>query len=473
MKFFKQFPRTFWVANSVELFERWAWYGLFNVLAIYLTSYLGFSQDQKGWLMGTVTAMVYFLPVFTGAISDKIGYKTSLLAAFALYFIGFYMMNKMQTYYSIFAAFAIVGIGAAIFKPIISATISKTTTAKNTILGFGIFYMMVNLGALIGPVISSKLRESSWNFVFYSSMFAIVINIILVLFLYKEPDRVINTDPLKKTIKKILHNIYLAVTDIKFLIFLLLIVGFWTMYNQLFFTLPVFVEQWVDTKLLYNIFHNLSPGLATFIGNQHGEINPEMLLNMDAFFIVLFQIIVSSVVTRMKPIRAMVIGFFIAALGISLMFIMRNPIYTVLAIFIFAIGEMTGSPTITSYIGLIADKDKKALYMGMSFLPVAGGNFLGGYLSGSVYQKFSDKTTLLKDYLIKNNITPPSNLKPNELLNFASDKLNISQNQLTDILWNTYNPGKIWYIFFAIGMIAVVGLIIYNYVINKTRNKNL
>ena len=97
MKFFKQFPRTFWVANSVELFERWAWYGLFNVLAIYLTSYLGFSQDQKGWLMGTVTAMVYFLPVFTGAISDKIGYKTSLLAAFALYFIGFYMMNKMQT----------------------------------------------------------------------------------------------------------------------------------------------------------------------------------------------------------------------------------------------------------------------------------------------------------------------------------------------------------------------------------------
>ena len=473
MKFFKQFPRTFWVANSVELFERWAWYGLFNVLAIYLTSYLGFSQDQKGWLMGTVTAMVYFLPVFTGAISDKIGYKTSLLAAFALYFIGFYMMSKMQTYYSIFAAFAIVGIGAAIFKPIISATISKTTNAKNTILGFGIFYMMVNLGALIGPVISSKLRESSWNFVFYSSMFAIVINIILVLFLYKEPDRVINTDPLKKTIKKILHNIYLAVTDIKFLIFLLLIVGFWTMYNQLFFTLPVFVEQWVDTKLLYNFFHNLSPGLAAFIGNQHGEINPEMLLNMDAFFIVLFQIIVSSVVTRMKPIRAMVIGFFIAAIGISLMFIMRNPIYTVLAIFIFAIGEMTGSPTITSYIGLIADKDKKALYMGMSFLPVAGGNFLGGYLSGSVYQKFSDKTTLLKDYLIKNNITPPSNLKPNELLNFASDKLNISQNQLTDILWNTYNPGKIWYIFFAIGMIAVVGLIIYNYVINKTRNKNL
>ncbi|MBG7628981.1 MAG: hypothetical protein IZT56_00975, partial [Bacteroidetes bacterium] len=41
MKFtqvFKKFPRAFWVANTMELFERWAWYGLFAVLALYLTN---------------------------------------------------------------------------------------------------------------------------------------------------------------------------------------------------------------------------------------------------------------------------------------------------------------------------------------------------------------------------------------------------------------------------------------------------
>ncbi len=467
MKLFKQFPRTFWVANSVELLERWAWYGLFNVLAIYLTSYLGFSQDQKGWLMGTVTAMVYFLPVFTGAISDKVGYKTSLLVAFSLYFVGFYLMGQMQSYSAVFLSFAIVGLGAAIFKPIVSATISKTTTEKNTILGFGIFYMMVNLGALIGPVVSSKLRETSWHLVFYSSMFAIALNILLVILLYKEPDRVKNTDPIGKTLKKIAGNIWIAITDWKFLLFLLLIVGFWTMYNQLFFTLPVFVEQWVDTSILYNALHSLWPGLANFIGNGHGSVNPEMLLNMDAFFIVLFQLIISSIVTRMKPIRAMVLGFFIASIGVSLMFIFRNPLYTVLAILVFSIGEMTGSPTITSYIGLIADKDKKALYMGMSFLPVAGGNFLGGYLSGSVYQKMADKATLLKDYLTKHNITVPQGLKPHELVEYASKQLNMTPQQINDTLWHTYNPSKIWYVFFAIGMIAVIGLILYDRLIIK------
>jgi len=358
----KSFPRTFWVANNVELFERWGWYGLFNVLAIYLTGStdtgaLGFSQEEKGMLMGTISALVYFLPVFTGAVSDKYGYKKSLIIAFVLYIVGFYLMGKMNTYATVFMSFAIVGIGAAIFKPIISATISKTTTKKTAILGFGIFYMMVNLGALIGPIFASKLRDENWNYVFYSSMFAIVLNMLLVIFFYKEPDREKNTDKLLVTFKKIGNNILTAIEDWKFLIFLLIIAGFWTMYMQLFFTLPVFIEQWIDTRILYDGIHSFWPGFADFLANKNGtgEINPEMILNMDAMFIVIFQIIISSIVTKMKPINAMIGGFFIAAIGLGLMFVFQNPIYIVLAILIFAIGEMTGSPTITAYIGLIAN----------------------------------------------------------------------------------------------------------------------
>jgi len=75
---FKRFPRTFWVANTMELFERWAWYGLFMVLALYLTKSkdvgaLGFTQEQKGNIMGIVSAVLYFLPIITGSIADKLG----------------------------------------------------------------------------------------------------------------------------------------------------------------------------------------------------------------------------------------------------------------------------------------------------------------------------------------------------------------------------------------------------------------
>jgi len=350
MSLLKKFPRTFWISNLVELFERWGWYGLFNVLAIYLTSSidtggLGFSQEQKGALMGIVSALVYSLPVFTGAISDKYGYKKSLLIAFALYFVGFFLMSKMNSYSAVFLSFALVGIGAGIFKPIISATISKTTTKQTAILGFGIFYMMVNFGALIGPVVSSKLRETSWNLVFYSSMFAVVLNIFLVSIFYKEPERQPNTEKIAESFKKIANNIITALKDWKFLIFLLIIAGFWTMYMQLFFTLPVFVEQWIDTSILYNALEKISPTLANFVGNGHGYINPEMLLNMDALFIVLFQILISSFVTKIKPVNAMVTGFFISAIGIGLMYMFNNPFFVIIAILIFAVGEMTGSPT--------------------------------------------------------------------------------------------------------------------------------
>ena len=73
---FGQFPSTFWTANVMELFERWAWYGIYMVLALYLTGStdtgaLGFSQEQKGSLMGTVTFLLYLLPIITGAIADR------------------------------------------------------------------------------------------------------------------------------------------------------------------------------------------------------------------------------------------------------------------------------------------------------------------------------------------------------------------------------------------------------------------
>ena len=74
------FPKTFWIANAIELFERWAWYGLFVLFANYLTGSsdaggLEFTQSQKGMIMGIGTGILYFLPVITGAIADKYGFK--------------------------------------------------------------------------------------------------------------------------------------------------------------------------------------------------------------------------------------------------------------------------------------------------------------------------------------------------------------------------------------------------------------
>ena len=470
-KVFRKFPGTFWTANIMELFERLAWYGIFVPLALYLTGStdtgaLGFTQAEKGTLLGTVVAVLYFLPVITGAIADKFGYKKVLIASFLIMATGYYLMGQVTTYGAVFCVFMWIALGAGLFKPVISATIGKTTDKDSSSIGFGIFYMIVNIGGFLGPVIASNLRAISWSLAFTMSAVWIIINLLIIIFFYKEPAREKNTEPLGKSIVTILKNIWVSVSDIKLAVFLIIIIGFWTVYNQLFYTLPVFIEQWVDIKGLYDSIASFWQGLAGAMDTQNnGSVAPEMLVNLGAFFIILFQIFISSLVMKMRPLRAMVAGIFVVTIGATMFFLTRNGWFLILSIFIFAVGEMSSSPKITEYMARIAPKDKVALYIGCSFLPLAGGHFFGGMISGGVYQRLSDKIYLLQQEMATRGLSIPEisdNFTQNDYVARATELMGMNEATLIDYLWNTYNPSKIWIIMFGIGMVSVIALFLYD-----------
>ena len=79
-----RFSKAFWVANTVELFERAAYYGVFIVITLYLSRILGFNDIQAATIAGTFSAFLYLLPTFAGALADKIGFRNSMLLAFTL-----------------------------------------------------------------------------------------------------------------------------------------------------------------------------------------------------------------------------------------------------------------------------------------------------------------------------------------------------------------------------------------------------
>jgi len=456
---FRSFPRTFWIANVMELFERWGWYGMFIPLALYLTGStdtgaLGFTQAQKGVLVGTVVMILYFLPTITGAIADKIGYKKVLILSYLIMATGYFLMGMVKSYGGFWVVFLYVALGAGLFKPVISATIARTTNEKSASIGFGIFYMIVNVGAFIGPFVAAILRQSNWQNVFIMSSLAIVMNLVLAIFFYKEPQINRSSEPLAKTITSILKNIITALSDIKLLLFLIIIVGFWTMYNQLFYTLPVFIEQWMDTGGIYIWLDNLSPSLASFVGTDKGTISPEMIVNIDALYIVLFQVAISALVMKVRPMHTMITGILICTIGIGLWFVTQNAAYLFLSIFIFAAGEMTSSPKILEYIGGIAPEDKVALYMGCYYLPMSAGNFFAGLLSGNVYEKVSDKLTLLQREVSARGLEIPDigeNFTQNDYFSRACQLMGMNETELTNYLWITYSPSDIWVIFSGIG----------------------
>ena len=198
-------------------------------------------------------------------------------------------------------------------------------------------------------------------------------------------------------------------------------------------------------------------------------MDSEFIVNCDALFIILFQIIISTIVMKRKTLNAMMTGFIICSIGMALTLFTQNVMFTIAAIFIFAVGEMASSPKITEYIGSIAPKDKIALYMGCSFLPVFAGNFFAGIISGNVYGAMSDRHNLAVRAISEKGIELSEGLNKTEYFEQAAQALNMNSIQFKQYLWDTYDPSQIWVIIISIGLVSALGLYVYDKFLLKSK----
>ena len=460
------FPRTFWAVNTMEIFERMAWYGFFAVSSLYITGAvseggLGFNDEDRGVLQGVVTFFLYLFPVVTGALADRYGYKRMLILAFAVLVPAYYLLGQFKTFPTFFMAFMLVALGAAIFKPVVVGTISRVTSDRTASMGFGIFYMMVNIGGFVGPIVAGIVRGWDWSYVFIASAVWIAINFLVVTFFFKEPtSEAASTNP--RTLKKVLGdmvevlgngrfflfvfgllavlvlgskftsdgsftwNDIIVITsgwvvlnllidvvlrrrnpgpetawylqpmklgDWRFGLFLLIMSGFWTSFNQIFYTLPLHIRDFTDTSDLLGAFTGglemigLS-GAAESIRSSmvaEGQINPEYLINFNAGAIIVFQVLVSYLVTRLKPFTTIFWGVIITIFSFCVLIFGTTGWIVLAGILVFSFGEMMASPKSKEYTGRIAPPDKVAMYMGYFYWCVALGNLFGGILSGQLY----------------------------------------------------------------------------------------
>lgn len=464
----KKFPRIFWISNVIELFERWGWYAFYNgFIALYLTSpreagALGFSNVEKGTIMGTASMILYFLPVITGAVADRVGYKKVLLVSFVTYILSFFMLGRFESFGAIFAAFILLAVAGALFKPLISGTVARVTDRETASLGFGIFYMVVNIGGFIGPFVASLLYRNNWDAVFYMSIGAMALNLVITLFFYREPAVTGSGNSFIKNIGIAFKNIGVTLTDWRFLIFLLIIGVFWTAYNQLYYSFPVFLESWVSLD-----------GMSATLGLKPGSITTVTISSLASFFIILFQLVVSSVTARVRPLNSIMTGIFILAFGLGMMFANLNPWIIVLGVLIFGIGEMASSPKVQEYLGGIAPPDRKALYMGTAFLPIALGHLGAGWVSGRPFEVMADKLFLLKKAVAEKGFDIPEisdTFTQTDYFNRAKELFGMDSGQLTQYLWDTYNPSKVWVLFTAIAIAASLLLFLYDRLILKGRD---
>ena len=134
-----KFPKLYWLVVVFEFFERGSYYGMMSVLSVYLTDVLRFPKEDVGLIKGTIQPLLYFLPIISGALADRFGYRRTLMIAFALMGGGYFLTSQATEYAAVFISLVVMGIGAGTFKPVISGTIARCPDKTNSTLGFGIF----------------------------------------------------------------------------------------------------------------------------------------------------------------------------------------------------------------------------------------------------------------------------------------------------------------------------------------------
>ncbi len=377
------FPFVFWIANSIEVLERFAYYGIYLGFGIYMES-LGYSKGQLGIVQSIFLLFSYATPIFSGTFADRFGFKRVLIISYLAYLPTILLLIVTNSFTGIALTMLGIGFAAGIFKPLISGTVRVTTDSTNKTLGFGIFYAMVNIGASFGPVVAGKLRVISWDHAFIAAAIGIGLMLLITILFYKEPKREIGN----VTLKQKFQDMYVALSDKKFLIFLVLLgLTFWLPLWAFFNLVAVYVDRNLDTVRLYLVIDSIFPTwfsniLSAEDGNGQRKLLGETIAHT-GYIIMIFQIFISRIFEKFKAIPSFNFGLFVAALGMFTIgyAYLSVPEFIFLGIFLFAVGEMISSPRIQEYIMWLAPKEKAGLYMGTNFLATG----LGGALSGVTY----------------------------------------------------------------------------------------
>lgn len=386
------FPSVFWVANSIEVLERFAYYGIYMGFGIYM-EYLGYSKSQLGIVQSIFLFFSYVVPLFSGTLADKYGFKKVLIISYLAYLPSILLLILTKSFSGIALTMLSIGLAAGIFKPLISGTVRAVTDKTNKTLGFGIFYAMVNFGASVGPVIAGKLRAISWNYAFLAAAICIVFMLLITIFFYKEPEREEQTASIKDKMKEIWE----ALSDIKFSVFLIILgTFFWLPFWAFFNMLAMYIDSSLDTISLYNDLKGIFGETFLSIFSKTDEHGVSRILgetiSHTGYIIFIFQVFISRISEKFNAIPTFLSGLAIISLGFFVLgFANVGSVSLVfLGILFFAIGEMVSSPRIQEYITWIAPKEKAGLYMGTNFLAVGIGGALSGVTYTSLYGYFND-----------------------------------------------------------------------------------
>ncbi|MFA4873777.1 MAG: peptide MFS transporter [bacterium] len=389
----KRHPRGLSVLFVTEMWERFSYYGMRAILVYYMTKQLMFSQERSSHIYGLYTGFVYFTPFFGGILADRwLGQRRTVFLGGALMTVAQFMLMSQDLF---FAGLVLLIIGNGCFKPNISTQVGALYSVGDhrRDRAYSIFYLGINLGSLIGPLICGMLGERvAWRWGFCAAGVGMFLGLILYAWGQRHlaPDNVMRTKAGEVSHESLTREEKIRIMG--FVVLCIFNIFFWAIYEQQGNTTAL----WADANTNRHIFGWQMP--ASWVQ----AFNPICIFLFTPLILWLWK---WQARRGKEPasVTKMAIGCFL--LGISyLVFIPAARINaggTLTSLWwiigntaLLTMGELYLSPVGLSLVTKLAPARMVSMLMGVWFLSNFFGNYLCGYL-GTFWEKMPKEQSFL------------------------------------------------------------------------------
>ena len=345
-------------------------------------------------------------PCISGTVQKTAGARATL--GFAIFYMVInigslfgrgtaFVVRSGSSVGTILTVVAICAVAAALIVYLVYLTTKAGRDKKSVVLPtIGFTAVTVVAGATVAWIYGARAAERSGSdpgrlsYIFAVATLAAIVAFFVVLFFYREPEAAAGA-PVKtrKSVGRILLDMVLVLRSGRFTLYLIVMTGFYFIYNQVYNVLPLYVKRVVETNPAMDLYTAANP-----------------------FVIVCFQLAITSAFGKIRPIVSMTIGTVIIAaamlINIAPIYLSGGPqavvanwlpiasVFIIMTVALIALGELFTSPRMYEYIGALAPKGQEGLFLGYANLPLALGAMLGGPVGAYIFNDVMAKGATVK-----------------------------------------------------------------------------
>ncbi len=395
-------PRGLSTLFFTEMWERFSYYGMRAFLILYMTAPvavggLGFDVPRASSVYGTYTGSVWVTPILGGLVADRIlgAYRSVLLGGIVIALGHFTLALRALPFF--YTGLALIVIGTGLLKPNATTLVGSLYEEQDARrdAGFSIFYMGINLGAFIGPLLAGGLAQKvDWHLGFACAGVGMTLGLIQYVLgrdrlrpaMERVASRVRRAAPVAGAPARAGGGAILGFTPVEWgriaavVVFFVFAALFWAAYEQAASTLNLFVDRFADRTVL-----GWTAPSSWFVAIQ-------------PLFVILLSGVFAWLWVWLGPREPSTPAkFSLGLLFVGLSFVLLLPagaiaqrgggvlvssLWLVGAYFLQVVGELCLSPVGNSAVTKLAPPRIVGMMMGVWFLSIGAGNKLAGWVAG-------------------------------------------------------------------------------------------